>query len=246
MTSDPYDYRGSAPAFPSTQTGTSDRVQTAKEEASEVAGTAKQGAADVARETVQQAKAVTGVAKDHARSLVDGTTTQLRTHAEDQAQRAATGLEQVVTKVQALLAGRPEEAGEVGDVAQELGDRAQQLADRLRTGGVDGVLSDAGRFARRRPGLFLAAAATAGFFAGRLVKAQRGDNTGNGQAPTFGVAPSTYEAYDAYPQAGYRSTPGAAPALPDATTPPAVDAIPSVGAGPVYGTSRASTERETW
>jgi len=223
-----------------------DKMQTAKQDASEVAGTAKQGASEVAHETVQQAKVVSGVAMDHARSLMGETTTQLRGHADDQAQRAASGLDQVATKVQALLSGRPEEAGELRDYAEELGDRAQQLAERLRSGGFDGIVADASRFARRRPGLFLAGAATAGFVVGRLVKAQRSEGSDNGQEQgRYRLSTTVPQAEYPYPGAGYPAT-SAVPPLPDATTPPAVDAIPSVGAGTTYGTSRASTERETW
>lgn len=221
-------------------------MQTAKQDASEVAGTAKQGATEVAQETMQQAKVVSGVAMDHARSLMGETTTQLRGHADDQAQRAASGLDQVATKVQALLSGRPEEAGELRDYAEELGDRAQQLAERLRSGGIDGIVSDASRFARRRPGLFLAGAATAGFLVGRLVKAQRSDGSGNGrQQGQYRLSTTVSQAEYPYSGAEYPAT-STVPPLPDATTPPAVDAIPSVGAGTAYGTSRASTERETW
>jgi len=237
------------------------KIDTAKQDASAVAGTAKQGAADVAQETVQQAKVVTGVAVDHARTLLSDSATQLRGHADEQAQRAAGGLDQVATKGQALLSGRPEEAGELRDYAQELGDRAQQLADRLRSGGFDGIVADTGRFARRRPGLFLAGAAAAGFFVGRMVKAQRSDSSGNGQDQGLrtlsrGAGQADYPypqanypidpqaAYPTDPQAGYRSGPDV-PLLPDATTPPAVDARPSVGTA-THASSSPAAPRENW
>jgi hypothetical protein len=207
---------------------------------------AKQSAADVAQETVQQAKAVTGVAVDHARSLLGDTTIQLRERADEQAQRAAGGLDQVATKVQALLSGRPEEAGELRDYAQELGDRAQQLADRLRSGGFDGIVTDTGRFARRRPGLFLVGAAAAGFFVGRMVKAQRSDSNGGGQDQEVRQLGRTVsQAGYPYPEAGYQS-PATVPPLPDATTPPAVDALTPVGSRPAPGTSVPPAPRETW
>jgi F0F1-type ATP synthase membrane subunit b/b' len=226
----------------SSNTGSSGAVDTAKQDASQVAGTAKQGASEVAQQTMEQAKAVTGSAKDHARELVGQTTSELRSHAGHQATRAADGLDQVARQVRALLEGRPDEAGQVRQYAEQLGDKAQQLAEQLRSRGVDGVMSDTGRLARRRPGLFLAGAAAAGFLVGRMVKAQA-SGSGGPTGPTTRAAELPYRtaSYEAdYPTAGYRAAPSTVPPLPDATTPPAADAIPSTGAGPRYGTSRAS------
>lgn len=234
---------GSTTAAPPPGPG-SGALDTAKQDASQVATTAKQGAGEVAHETLEQAKVITGSAKEHARSLVDQTTSELRSHAGQQASRAADGLEQVARQLRALLDGRPDEAGQVRDYAQQLGDKAQQLAEQLRARGVDGVMSDTGRLARRRPGLFLAGAAAAGFFVGRMVKAQSSGPNGASSTSATATAELPYRSagYDAeYPTTGFRSqSTTAVPPLPDATTPPAADATPSTGAGPRYGTSRAS------
>ena len=46
-----------------------------------------------------------------------------------------------------------------------------RLASRMEQGGAQGVVDDVTRFARRRPGAFLAGAAGVGFVVGRLVRA---------------------------------------------------------------------------
>jgi hypothetical protein len=191
-TSYPPDEGGTLSTLPPDDHRAASRTETAKEGASEVADTAKQGIADVAQEATQQARAVAHDARDHARDLMGQATTELRSHAGDQAQRAAGGLEQLATRLGALVAGRPEEAGPLRDYAEQLGDRAQQAAEHLRSRGVDGVLTDVRSFAQRRPGLFLAGAAAAGFAIGRLVKAERSDadQTSSGSPTELGRRPA--------------------------------------------------------
>ena len=96
-------------------------------------------------------------------------------------------------RLQALTDGRPDEAGPLNGYLDEARGRIAGLATRLDERGVEGVLSDVSRFAQRRPGLFLVAAAGAGFVAGRLVRsgarAVNGDGSGTAN-PTAAVSPS--------------------------------------------------------
>jgi hypothetical protein len=48
------------------------------------------------------------------------------------------------------------------------------VATRLNRGGLDGVIADPSRFARRPSGLFLLACGGADFAAGRLARSQAG------------------------------------------------------------------------
>ena len=48
--------------------------------------------------------------------------------------------------------------------------RWSSFASRLEDRGIEGVVDDVARFARRRPGVFLLAAAGAGFVVGRFVR----------------------------------------------------------------------------
>jgi hypothetical protein len=214
-----------------------DATKVVKENVADVAGGAKQGIAEVAHETTVQAREVTNKAKDHARELVGQAMSEVRSHADDQAQRAAGGLDQLASRFQALLAGRPEDAGPLRDYAEQLGDQAQRAAERLRARGVDGVLTDVKAFARRRPGLFLAGAAAAGFAVGRLAKAERSDSTSDtsssgrytggmghngGHEPVSGAAapdPLAIQAYAApgleeYPTGAITPAPGSPSEIP--------------------------------
>ena len=168
---------------------TASRIATVKEDAADVAGSAKQGVSEVAQEAGAQAREVASKAKDQARGLVDQATSELRTRASEQAERAAAGLEQLASRVQALVAGRPEDAGPLRDYAVQLGERTQRAAEQLRTRGVDGVLGDVRSFARRRPGAFLAGAAATGFMIGRVVKAQRANSSEPSPASGAEVSP---------------------------------------------------------
>lgn len=211
---------------------TTSRTAALREDTADVAGTVKQGVSDVAQEAGEQAREVAGKAKDQARDFVDQASSEVRTRANEQAERAAAGLEQLASRVQALVAGRPEDAGPLRDYAVEAGQRAQRAAEQLRARGADGVLDDMRSFARRRPGAFLAGAAVAGFMVGRLVKAQRanasdpvssrspdGSRDGRSQAEStrlqgggsavYGAAPATTEVplVQPYPTPGLEEYP---------------------------------------
>jgi len=214
---------------------------TAKDDASEVTAVTKEGVKDVAHETVDQARVVGSMAKDHARGLLDQTTTQLRTHGDEQAQRAAGGLDQIARQVGSLLDGRPADAGQVRDYAEQLGDKAQQLAEQLRSGGIDGVVSEVTTFARRKPGLFLVGAAAAGFMAGRLVKAQRASSDDDTATAGAGYRSTLTPQVPTGQVAGYPATAGIPPVAPEGTVagyPASADIPPAgpLGAAPGGGT----------
>ncbi len=83
---------------------------------------------------------------------------------------AAAGLQSLSGQLSALRDGRPEDAGALTDYLSEAEQRVSGLADRLQSGGAQGAVDDLSRFARRRPGLFLAGAVGLGFLVGRLAR----------------------------------------------------------------------------
>ena len=104
---------------------------------------------------------------DAARRILD----DLRTQAEDRTVRAAQGLHDTrPRRTRSLSPGRPEEAGNLADLAQSAGRHAQDFADRLDQRGVRGVTDDVSRFGRRHPMAFVGLALGAGFVVGRLVR----------------------------------------------------------------------------
>lgn len=164
-------------------------ASTAKDQGQAVARTARHQSQAVARVAAGSAKDVTSTAKEQAyqvrdelaaqgRTVVHETRSKLQHETEVQARRAADGLSRLADEVRALAEGRPEEAVTVRDyVAQgadkllEAADRITGLADEVEEKGIDGLVDDLKRFARRRPGAFLLGAAVAGFGVGRIVRA---------------------------------------------------------------------------
>ena len=142
----------------------------ASTEASNVASTAAEGVREVADEVRTQAKAVAG----EARQQLDGLITQARDEVSGQAQQrsdqAATQLRTLSQQLVALADGRPESAGPLAGYLYDAEDQVRRVASRLEQGGPQGVIDDVTRFARRRPGLFLAGAMAAGFLVGRAMR----------------------------------------------------------------------------
>lgn len=140
------------------------------------------GVKDVAGEAMTQAAHVVDEAKTQVRDLVGQAGDELRTQGDTQTERLAEGLRTVAGQLQALLDGRPAEAGRLPDLARQASDRLQAMASHLADGGVQGLSTDAQGFARRRPGAFLAGAAAIGFAAGRMLRgaqAAGGASTGS-------------------------------------------------------------------
>jgi hypothetical protein len=97
-------------------------------------------------------------------------TGEVKAQANQQTERLADGLRSFAGQIQALVEGDQANAGPLPDYARQATDQLQQLAGQIGDRGFDGVVDDVQRFARRRPGLFLAGAAAAGFLGGRLLR----------------------------------------------------------------------------
>jgi hypothetical protein len=180
------------------------------ERAKETAVAAKGAAGAVAADATQQARRIADEVGSQARDLYDTTRVELKSQAEARTERATESLRAFSGQVRALAEGRPEEAGPLAGLAREAEERLSHVADRLETRGVDGMLDDVGQFARRRPLVFLAACAGAGFVLGRFVRAARADNGGTND-PRVGT--STGSAVPQSPWSGRKA-----------------DAVPATGA----------------
>lgn len=169
----------------------------------------------------QQMQTLAGKAKEQAGEVASATTNELvelshrvtddiRAQASGQTARLAGNVRTLGAQLRAASEGRPDDAGPVRDYLVQGARRADELAGRLEHGGVEGMARDIGRFARRRPVVFLLGAGLAGLLAGRFARAQRdgpqrdnrdgpGDLTraaGGGLVePTTGIAsPAAYRA----------------------------------------------------
>jgi hypothetical protein len=185
--------------------------------AAELAGTAKQQTQGVVGDARQEASAVMSEAGTQARSLLDQAVSSVRHQADDGTGRAAEALGGVGTRLQALARGDTEQAGDIGRYAEDLGNRLSGAAQRLGDGGIDGIVDEVQRFGRRRPGLFLAAAAVSGFAAGRLLRGAKADAASTGAGSSSDWSDTTTDTAGSLPPQQ---------ALPGAITP---DAIPAGG-----------------
>jgi len=161
---------------------------TAAQQGKEVASTAVAGAQQVAGEAKREIADVARTATEEIRGLVGQVSGELRGQASTQTDRLAEGLRTLSGQLQAAGSGKPLEAGPIQDLARQAGSTFDQLSSRLSSGGVDGVVQDVSSFARRKPGLFLAGAATVGFFAGRMLRgAQAASQSGSSGPSTVGT-----------------------------------------------------------
>ncbi|OPG05509.1 hypothetical protein [Microbispora sp. GKU 823] len=174
-------------------------------------GTAQQGTAQqvrqAAQETAHEARAAAGevavTAKDQARTVAHEAREQtrhvlhqLRRHTDEQARhqsrRAADTIRQWTGELEAI-GDNAKPDSPMRDVVQQVADQGRRAADYLETQGLQGAVRDVQDFARRRPGLFLAGAAVAGFLVGRAVKA-----VSSAEDPHTGDAASRFDSGSAY------------------------------------------------
>ena len=137
-----------------------------------VAPPAADRAGGVASDAAAQAKEVAQDAAAQARQLVGRAREHLDTEAQQRSQQAAGAIRQVADQLDALRAGRAEQAGPLAGYVGQGQRSLTRLADRLDAGPT-AVLDDIRRFARRQPVVFLAAAGGVGFVIGRLVRGAR-------------------------------------------------------------------------
>ncbi|MFD3332109.1 hypothetical protein ACFWV1_05555 [Streptomyces sp. NPDC058700] len=223
-------------------------AHTAQDKAGESAALIGDKASGVARTAKEQAGQVVGETQAKAKDLVGELREQLRDQAGTQTQRLAENVRKLATEIRDMSEnGKPDSTA--GGLARQMADRGHQVADHLESRGPDGLLSDLQGFARRRPGLFLAGAALAGFAVARAGKgvgaasssgsdgpraADPADHaTGPAAVPSEGPLPTTQGAGDTYADPldtyGQSQPPHVTHAPP---TPPAPPVYPPTPAAP--------------
>jgi ElaB/YqjD/DUF883 family membrane-anchored ribosome-binding protein len=182
----------STPSTTATETTTRNRDNDATTHSDGNEGGVQATASRVAHEAPAQAARVVGDARTQLTGAAQRTLSDLRSQADDRASQASRSLRGLSSNVDALVNGRPEEAGNLADVAKAIGQHASDFADRLDTSGVQGVADDLSRFGRQHPWAFLGLSLGAGFLVGRLTRATAavvGDGQqSRTQLPTTGVA----------------------------------------------------------
>ncbi|MBT2439448.1 hypothetical protein J7E93_04780 [Streptomyces sp. ISL-36] len=168
-------------------------ARTAQDKASEGAGLVGDKAAEVAGTAKEQAANVAGEAKAQARDLVGEVREQLQGQAHSQTRSLAQNVRRLADELREMSEnGKPESSA--AGVVRQLADGGRQVADRIEQKGPEGLVGDLQDFARRRPGVFLAGAALAGFAAARVGKGvsaagSAGSGTGQGASGQGRVPP---------------------------------------------------------
>lgn len=163
-------------------------AKTAKRASRQVAGRASSEGRQVADQAAQQSRELASTVREqasavgeelvgHGQELVSEAGTRLQGEASAQTGRLAEALDQLGRQASALAAGRPSEAGALGDYVEELADalrgaarRVGEAADDVDSRGLTALISDLEEFGRRRPGAFLLGACIAGFGIGRVLR----------------------------------------------------------------------------
>ena len=206
---------------PSAEGGEPSSADVAKHQAGEVAKTASDAGKHVAGVAGEQAGQVASEATQQVKQLARQTRGELTEQAATQQKRVASGLRSLSKELSAMANGA-EQPGMATDLAQQAGERTNAVASWLEEREPGHVVEEITRFARQRPGAFLALAAGAGFLIGRLgrgLKAAADDSndSGNNASPQdFRHTPSPRLA-DTTPQGDATAPPPPVPAYPPAT-----------------------------
>jgi hypothetical protein len=151
-------------------------VETAKSEAANIKDTAAGAASGVRDVAKSEVSNVAGEAKYQARNLVDQTRSELRGQASNQQSQLATKLNSWASEL-GSMASKSDDSGPMTDLAQQASRRVGEISHWLDNHEPTDLFEEIKRFARRRPGTFLALAAAAGVVAGRLTRGAVGANT---------------------------------------------------------------------
>ncbi len=158
-----------------TQSTTGDSGESGKkEQAKQAAATAGQEGQRVAGVAADEARKVAGEATEHARGLLDQAMGEVSDQSRTQLGRLGEVLHSVSDDLQDMV-DSGEHQGVATDLTREIATRARSLGDLIQDREPKDVLDDVRRFARNRPGAFLAGAVVAGVVAGRLARAARQD-----------------------------------------------------------------------
>ena len=169
-------------------TGVKDRV-------SETASQVGDAGRETAHDAKERARDVAHEAKDRTRGLVDRTRTELGSQVESQQQHLAGGLRALGDELNQMAEGT-QDPGYASDLVQRAGEVSGRAADWFEDRKPTDVLHEVEDFARRRPGLFVLAAAGAGLLVGRMLRGARdasgeGDGEPRRESGPTGASPGT-------------------------------------------------------
>ncbi len=164
------------------------KTDTAKEEASNVAGQAAGAAQNVAGTAKAEAANVAAEAKTNAKDLLHQAKSDLTDQAGAQQQKAAEGIRNISSQLRSM-ADAPDQQGVAADLIRQAAERSESVASWLDNRDPGSLLDEVKSFARQRPGTFLLLAAGAGVLAGRLGRSLQAGAPASTAATGTGVPP---------------------------------------------------------
>jgi hypothetical protein len=128
---------------------------------------ARHVADDVGTSTREAVSEVAEDVKTHTLHVIDDAKTQVRSQAETQTHRASEFTRDLAHELQSMA--EHGDSGYLTSLARDGASRLERFSSHLDERGLEGALDDVRRFARRRPGLFLAGCFGAGVVLGRII-----------------------------------------------------------------------------
>ena len=199
-------------------------------ERSGLAAEAGEATQDVLHTAKQETQSVASEAGRQARRLAGQVGDELRSQAAVQQARAADALHTTGSSFSRMADGSDDD-GYAPQLVRAAGERVDSVASWLGTRDPGTVVQDVKRFARRRPGVFIAIAVGAGIVVGRLTRALASsatDTPDKAAAPTRPIAATR----PGVPETGFEAPP--VPPVRE-TVPPAVTRVGVVAGSPPVG-----------
>ena len=144
-------------------------TEAAKHATRETADTAKDEAKHLAETAKSELGNVASTATDQLRRLVDQSRSEMTEQARSQQQRLTSNLRTLTDELDSM-AGQGDQQGVAHDLVRQVSQQARALGDWLDGREPGDVLDEVKRFARRKPGTFLAVAAGLGLLTGRMTR----------------------------------------------------------------------------
>lgn len=186
-----------------TSEASSSKADAAKEQGQQVKDEAIEGGKHVAGVASEQGQSVLAEASDQAQELMGQARSQLASQAATQQENLTTWLRSLADELHQMVdrgsdqgSGSPSDSSPDGQhraaassgvatnaVSQAQG-RVKEAADWLEKHEPGDLVDEATRFARRRPGAFLAIAAVGGLLAGRFTRGLKDDTSSSATTPS--------------------------------------------------------------
>jgi hypothetical protein len=156
----------------------SSTTEVAADQAKQVGHEALDSGRQVAQVAADEASSVVGEAGTQAKNLLGEARTQLTDQAATQQNNLAAWISSIVEELDGMVdrsEGGNAQSGAATSLVRQVSSRARSAAGWLENHEPADLLTETSRFARQRPGMFLALAAVGGLVAGRLTRGLTAD-----------------------------------------------------------------------